>query len=113
MNAALCILTHFVCICMYVCMLCVRSERRLRKEKFVVKLKDAIYEYKNVLIVGVSRQTINNKMNLFLAERFSTTAVCIMIHHLISILFYSLLCIVVVSLLLLAAAAYYVPRLIM
>jgi hypothetical protein len=30
-----------------------RSERRQRKEKFVVKLQEAIHEYKNVLIVGV------------------------------------------------------------
>jgi len=45
------------------------SERRLRKEKFVVKLKDAIAEYKNVLIVGVDNVGSNQMQKVRIALR--------------------------------------------
>jgi len=45
------------------------SERRLRKEKFVVKLKDAIAEYKNVLIVGVDNVGSNQMQKVRVALR--------------------------------------------
>lgn len=45
------------------------SERRLRKEKFVVKLKDAIKEYKNVLIVGVDNVGSNQMQKVRIALR--------------------------------------------
>jgi len=45
------------------------SERRQRKEKFVVKLKDAVKEYKNVLIVGVDNVGSNQMQKVRLALR--------------------------------------------
>jgi len=45
------------------------SDRRLRKEKFVVKLKDAIHEYKNVIIVGVDNVGSNQMQKVRLALR--------------------------------------------
>lgn len=45
------------------------SERRQRKEKFVVKLKDAIKEYKNVLIVGVDNVGSNQMQKVRVALR--------------------------------------------
>jgi len=45
------------------------SERRLRKEKFVEKLKSAITEYKNVLIVGVDNVGSNQMQKVRLALR--------------------------------------------
>jgi len=45
------------------------SERRLRKEKFVVKLQEAIREYKNVLIVGVDNVGSNQMQKVRIALR--------------------------------------------
>jgi large subunit ribosomal protein LP0 len=45
------------------------SERRQRKEKFVVKLKEAIHEYKNVLIVGVDNVGSNQMQKVRVALR--------------------------------------------
>lgn len=45
------------------------SERRQRKEKFVVKLKDAINQYKNVLIVGVDNVGSNQMQKVRVALR--------------------------------------------
>jgi large subunit ribosomal protein LP0 len=45
------------------------SERRQRKEKFVEKLKDAIKEYKNVLIVGVDNVGSNQMQKVRVALR--------------------------------------------
>jgi len=45
------------------------SERRIRKEKFVVKLKEAIKEYKNVLIVGVDNVGSNQMQKVRVALR--------------------------------------------
>jgi len=45
------------------------SERRIRKEKFVEKLKAAIAEYKNVLIVGVDNVGSNQMQKVRLALR--------------------------------------------
>jgi large subunit ribosomal protein LP0 len=45
------------------------SERRQRKEKFVVKLKEAIKEYKNVLIVGVDNVGSNQMQKVRIALR--------------------------------------------
>jgi large subunit ribosomal protein LP0 len=45
------------------------SDRRLRKEKFVVKLQDAIKEYKNVLIVGVDNVGSNQMQKVRVALR--------------------------------------------
>jgi len=45
------------------------SERRLRKEKFVVKLKEAVNEYKNVLIVGVDNVGSNQMQKVRIALR--------------------------------------------
>jgi large subunit ribosomal protein LP0 len=45
------------------------SDRRQRKEKFVVKLKDAIKEYKNVLIVGVDNVGSNQMQKVRIALR--------------------------------------------
>jgi large subunit ribosomal protein LP0 len=45
------------------------SERRIRKEKFVVRLKDAIDTYKNVLIVGVDNVGSNQMQKVRLALR--------------------------------------------
>lgn len=45
------------------------SDRRIRKEKFVTKLKDAIAEYKNVLIVGVDNVGSNQMQKVRLALR--------------------------------------------
>jgi large subunit ribosomal protein LP0 len=45
------------------------SERRLRKEKFVEKLKDALDVYKNVLIVGVDNVGSNQMQKVRLALR--------------------------------------------
>jgi len=45
------------------------SDRRLRKEKFVEKLKDAIHEYKNVIIVGVDNVGSNQMQKVRLALR--------------------------------------------
>jgi len=45
------------------------SERRLRKEKFVEKLKEAISTYKNVLIVGVDNVGSNQMQKVRVALR--------------------------------------------
>jgi len=45
------------------------TERRIRKEKFVEKLKAAIAEYKNVLIVGVDNVGSNQMQKVRLALR--------------------------------------------
>lgn len=45
------------------------SDRRLRKEKFVEKLKSAIADYKNVLIVGVDNVGSNQMQKVRLALR--------------------------------------------
>jgi len=45
------------------------SERRLRKEKFVEKLKSAIAEYKNVLVVGVDNVGSSQMQKVRLALR--------------------------------------------
>jgi len=45
------------------------SERRIRKEKFVGKLKEAIAEYKNVLIVGVDNVGSNQMQKVRVALR--------------------------------------------
>jgi large subunit ribosomal protein LP0 len=45
------------------------SDRRIRKEKFVEKLKAAINEYKNVLIVGVDNVGSNQMQKVRLALR--------------------------------------------
>lgn len=45
------------------------SDRRIRKEKFVEKLKSAIAEYKNVLIVGVDNVGSNQMQKVRLALR--------------------------------------------
>jgi len=45
------------------------SERRLRKEKFVVKLKEAIATYKNVLVVGVDNVGSNQMQKVRVALR--------------------------------------------
>lgn len=45
------------------------SDRRVRKEKFVEKLKEAIAEYKNVLIVGVDNVGSNQMQKVRVALR--------------------------------------------
>jgi len=45
------------------------SERRIRKEKFVVKLQAAVREYKNVLIVGVDNVGSNQMQKVRIALR--------------------------------------------
>jgi large subunit ribosomal protein LP0 len=45
------------------------SDRRIRKEKFVVRMQDAIREYKNVLIVGVDNVGSNQMQKVRLALR--------------------------------------------
>lgn len=45
------------------------SERRIRKEKFVVKLQDAVRTYKNVLIVGVDNVGSNQMQKVRIALR--------------------------------------------
>jgi large subunit ribosomal protein LP0 len=45
------------------------SERRIRKEKFVVKIKEAIAQYKNVLIVGVDNVGSNQMQKVRVALR--------------------------------------------
>jgi len=45
------------------------GERRARKEKFVVKLKDAVHEYKNVIIVGVDNVGSNQMQKVRVALR--------------------------------------------
>jgi len=45
------------------------SDRRVRKEKYVAKLKDAIKEYKNALIVGVDNVGSNQMQKVRLALR--------------------------------------------
>jgi len=45
------------------------SERRLRKEAFVVKLKEAVATYKNVLIVGVDNVGSNQMQKVRIALR--------------------------------------------
>jgi large subunit ribosomal protein LP0 len=45
------------------------SERRLRKEKFIEKLKAAVNEYKNVLIVGVDNVGSNQMQKVRVALR--------------------------------------------
>jgi len=45
------------------------SERRLRKERFVAKLKDAVVEYKNVIIVGVDNVGSSQMQKVRLALR--------------------------------------------
>jgi len=45
------------------------GERRARKEKFVVKLKQAVHEYKNVIIVGVDNVGSNQMQKVRVALR--------------------------------------------
>jgi len=45
------------------------SDRRLRKEKFVEKLKNAVTEYKNVLVVGVDNVGSNQMQKVRVALR--------------------------------------------
>jgi len=45
------------------------SDRRQRKEKFVVKLKEAVRQYKNVLIVGVDNVGSNQMQKVRIALR--------------------------------------------
>jgi len=45
------------------------SDRRIRKEKFVAKLKDAVNTYKNILIVGVDNVGSNQMQKVRLALR--------------------------------------------
>jgi large subunit ribosomal protein LP0 len=45
------------------------SERRLRKEKFVVKFKEAVATYKNVLVVGVDNVGSNQMQKVRVALR--------------------------------------------
>jgi len=45
------------------------SDRRVRKEKFVTKFKDAVKEYKNVLIVGVDNVGSNQMQKVRIALR--------------------------------------------
>jgi len=45
------------------------GDRRIRKEKFVVKLKEAVAEYNNVLIVGVDNVGSNQMQKVRLALR--------------------------------------------
>ena len=50
------------------CLVC-RSDRRIRKEKFVVKFKEAVAEYKNILVVGVDNVGSNQMQKVRLALR--------------------------------------------
>ena len=45
------------------------SDRRIRKEKFVVKFKEAVAEYKNILVVGVDNVGSNQMQKVRLALR--------------------------------------------
>lgn len=45
------------------------SDRRIRKEKFVSKLKEAVNEYKNVLVIGVDNVGSNQMQKVRLALR--------------------------------------------
>lgn len=56
-------------LCLVLSVRACRSDRRIRKEKFVTKLKDAIAEYKNVLIVGVDNVGSNQMQKVRLALR--------------------------------------------
>lgn len=62
-------LTRLVVPLLFPLSLSPRSDRRIRKEKFVVKLKEAIAEYKNVLIVGVDNVGSNQMQKVRVALR--------------------------------------------